>query len=219
MQNFVCALQDWRLCFSQSSGSPIIKVCWPQDQIPWRLPVPLSDPQAGKPDVEFRTFTAVQDFFGIIVLQSVGHPPGGYGVWFYYDCTLLPCHYSFLFVFGHGISFFGGFRHPPVNSCSTASCYFGALAGDEHTSFYFAILNQKFPICSWCRLINSECILSHCSTPLFGYICTCVKCTHILSFEPPQSKSQPSDIPAISPHILLCVLPAIKENFYTTTVI
>ena len=170
MQNFVCALQDWRLCFSQSSGSPIIKSCWPQDQIPWRFPVPLSDPQAGKPDVGFRTFTAVQDFFGIIVLQSVGHPPGGYGIWFYYDCTLLPCHYSFLFVFGHGVSFFGGFRHPSVNSCSTASCYFGALAGDEHTSFYFAILNQKFPIYSWCRLINSECILSHCSTPLFGYV-------------------------------------------------
>ena len=108
MQNFVCALQDWRLCFSQSSGSPIIKSCWPQDQIPWRFPVPLSDPQAGKLDVGFRTFTAVQDFVGIIVLQSVGHPPGGYGIWFYYDCTLLPCHYSFLFVFGHGVSFLVG---------------------------------------------------------------------------------------------------------------
>ena len=27
--------------------------------------------------------------------------------------------------------------------CSTASCDFGALAGDEHTSFYSAILNWK----------------------------------------------------------------------------
>ena len=160
-----------------------------------------------------------KNFFGIIVLQSVGHPPGGYGIWFYYDCTLLPCHYSFLFVFGCGISFFGGFQHPSVNGCSTASCNFGALTGDEHTSFYSAILNQKFPIYSWCRLINSVCILSHHSIRLFGYIYTCVKCTHILSSEPLQSKSQPSDIPAISPHILLCVLPANKETFYTTTVI
>ena len=43
-----------------------------------------------------------------------------------------------------GVSFFGGFQWPPVKGCSTASCDFGALAGgDEHTSFYFAVLNQK----------------------------------------------------------------------------
>ena len=28
-----------------------------------------------------------ENFFGIIVLQSVGHPPGGYRIWFYRDCT------------------------------------------------------------------------------------------------------------------------------------
>ena len=28
MRNFVCALQDWSLCFLQSSGSPIIKSRW-----------------------------------------------------------------------------------------------------------------------------------------------------------------------------------------------
>ena len=40
--------------------------------------------------------------------------------------------------------FFGGFQCSPVNGCSTASCNFGALAGgDECTSFYSAILNQK----------------------------------------------------------------------------
>ena len=160
-----------------------------------------------------------KNFFGIIVLQSVGHPPRGYGIWLYYDCTLLPCHDSFFFVFGCGVSFFGGFQHPSVNSCSTASCNFGALTGDEHTSFYSAILNQKFPVYSWCRLINSVCILSHCSIPLFGCICTCVKYTHILSYEPLQSKSQPSAIPAVSLHILLRVLPANKETFCTTTVI
>ena len=28
-----------------------------------------------------------ENFFGIIVLQFVGHPPGGYGIWFYCDCA------------------------------------------------------------------------------------------------------------------------------------
>ena len=41
-------------------------------------------------------------------------------------------------------SFFSGFQHPPVSGCSTASCNLGALTGgDEHTSFYSAILIQK----------------------------------------------------------------------------
>ena len=28
-----------------------------------------------------------ENVFGIIVFQSVGHPPSGYGIWFYHDCT------------------------------------------------------------------------------------------------------------------------------------
>ena len=34
------------------------------------------------------------------------------------------------FVFGHGISFFGGFQHSPVNGCSRAGCDFGVLEGN-----------------------------------------------------------------------------------------
>ena len=37
-------------------------------------PAPLLDPQAGKPDVGPRTFTAVLTLFGVLI-QSVGHPP------------------------------------------------------------------------------------------------------------------------------------------------
>ena len=56
---------------------------------------------------------------------------------------LLPCC-GFFFVFEHGASFFGGFQWLPVGDGSTASCNFGALAGgDECTSFYSTILNQK----------------------------------------------------------------------------
>ena len=43
-----------------------------------------------------------------------------------------------------GYLFFGGFQCSPVDACSTTSCDFGVLpGGDEHMSFYSAILNQK----------------------------------------------------------------------------
>ena len=54
-QGFICALQDWSLCFPQSYGSPIIKSCWPSGQIPWGFLVPLWDPQVGSSSVGFRT--------------------------------------------------------------------------------------------------------------------------------------------------------------------
>ena len=75
-----------------------------------------------------------ENFFGIIVLQFVGCPLGGYGIWFYRDCAPT-VSLQFLLVFGSRVSFFDRFQHPPVNVCSTASCDFGALAGgDEHMS-------------------------------------------------------------------------------------
>ena len=40
-QDFVCALQDWSLCYPQSCGSSIIKSADLQVQIPWGFPVPL----------------------------------------------------------------------------------------------------------------------------------------------------------------------------------
>ena len=39
---------------------------------------------------------------------------------------LLPSCCSFFFVFGHEVSFVGGFQCPPVDGYSTASCNFGA---------------------------------------------------------------------------------------------
>ena len=53
---------------------------------------------------------------------------------------LSPC--CRFFVFGHELSFFGGFQHPPVDGCSTASCNFGALTGgNKLRTFYSTILN------------------------------------------------------------------------------
>ena len=45
-----------------------------------------------------------------------------------------------LLCLGHGLSFFGMFRHPPMDGCSIGSGDFGNLkGGDEHTFFYSAI--------------------------------------------------------------------------------
>ena len=67
--------------------------------------MPLSDSLAGKPDLGFRTFTTVENFFGIIFLQFVGHPPGGDKISFYCFVPLVPSCQGF-FVFEHGHFFF-----------------------------------------------------------------------------------------------------------------
>ena len=53
---------------------------------------------------------------------------------------LLPSCWGFSFALGRGVSFFGGIQHSLVDGCSTASCDFGVLTGeDELMSFYSAI--------------------------------------------------------------------------------
>ena len=57
---------------------------------------------------------------------------------------LLPCCWGF-FALGHGVSFFGGIQHSPVNGCSAMCCNFGVLAGeDESRSFYSTILGDYY---------------------------------------------------------------------------
>ena len=54
---------------------------------------------------------------------------------------LLPSCWGFCFAPVHGVSFFGGIQHSPIDGCSAASCNFGILEGeDECTSFYSTIL-------------------------------------------------------------------------------
>ena len=54
---------------------------------------------------------------------------------------LLPSYWGFSFALGHGVSFFGGIQHSPVDGCSALICNFGLLPGeDEGTTFYFSIL-------------------------------------------------------------------------------
>ena len=55
-----------------------------QGRIPWGFSVPLSDPQAGKPDVEFRTFTTM----GELVWYYCYSPVCGSPIWWVQDLTL-----------------------------------------------------------------------------------------------------------------------------------
>ena len=83
----------------------------------------------------------------------------GMGFDFIMIVPFLPSHYSFFFVFEHGVSSFGGSQRPPVDGWSRASCNFGALSvGEECTSFCSAILNQKPGFCFYLFNINGSTI-------------------------------------------------------------
>ena len=79
---FVCALHDWRLyppvLWSNLAG---LKVTFPGDS--WSL---RWFPRLGSLTWGSEPSQQWGNFFGI-VLQFVGHPPSGYGIWFYRDCA------------------------------------------------------------------------------------------------------------------------------------
>ena len=82
--------------------------------------------------MEFRTFTTVGEFRLVLLCSSLWVTyPADMGFQFIVFAPLLPSHCSFFFVFGCGVSYFGGFQLLPVNGCFTASCNFGVLAGDK----------------------------------------------------------------------------------------
>ena len=87
------------------------------------------------------------NFCGIIVLQFVSHPPRGYGIWFYCDCTSPTISLWLLLCLCMWGVFFGEFLCLPVDDCSAISCDSGALArGSKRMSFYSTILNQSLII-------------------------------------------------------------------------
>ena len=94
-------------------------------------------------DFFIRIFTTVGELpFDIIVLQFVGCPPTGHGIWFFHVCTPPTISLQLLLCLRTWCMFLGGFQYPPVDGCPTASCDFGVLEeGDEHTFFYSDIFN------------------------------------------------------------------------------
>ena len=132
-QDLVCALQDWSLYFPQSCGSLIIKSqCLSRSEFQG-FPVPLSDPQVGSLTRDFEPLQQWANFFGIIVLQLVGHLPAGMRLDFIVIVSLLPSHCGFSFVFGCGVSFFSGFQNLPIDGYSTASAILVLLQEEMST--------------------------------------------------------------------------------------
>ena len=128
---------------------------------------------------------------------------------------LLPFRCGFSFVLGCGASFFGGFQCLPVNGCSTASCNFHALAGeDECMSFYSAILISS--LLTWkIRRITVPTLLSHQTSP--QTLCNPLDCSlpgssvhQILPFPPLGDLPDPG-IETTSP-----AFPALAGRFFTT---
>ena len=85
-QDFVCALQDWSLfppvLWNSYNQTPLaFKARFPGDsQSLCRIPRLGSLTWGSGPSPQW------ENFFGI-VLQSVGPPPGRYGIWIYHDCA------------------------------------------------------------------------------------------------------------------------------------
>ena len=105
-------LQDWSLCFPQSSGRPIIKSCWPSR--PNSLGVPSSF--VGSPSWEaWEGSVKVQNLHNsarasLVLLFSslwISHL-AGMGLDFIVIMPLLPSHCGFFLAFGHVVSFLVG---------------------------------------------------------------------------------------------------------------
>ena len=106
VQNFVCALQDWSLCFPQSFRRTKVKSCWPSRPDSLAIPSPL----VRSPGWEARH--RVQNLHNsartsLVLLFSSLWVTHLVGVEFdlIVIAPLLPSHWSFFFVFGCGVSF------------------------------------------------------------------------------------------------------------------
>ena len=75
--------------FPQSCGSPIIKSHRTSKSDSLEIPSPLSDPQAGKPDMGFRMFTTVGELLWYYCSPVCGSPS-----WWVWDLILLWLHPS-----------------------------------------------------------------------------------------------------------------------------
>ena len=108
-QKFACALQDWSLCFHQSSGSPIIKspCCLRPDSL--AIPSPFVRSQGweawhGLENLHNSARTSLVLFFSNLWITY----PAGMVFLFIMIVPLLPSCCSFFFVFGRGVSFMVG---------------------------------------------------------------------------------------------------------------
>ena len=107
-QGFVCALQDWSLCYPQSRGRPIIKSHWPSRSDSLGIPRPF----VWFPGLE--AWYGAQNFHNsgktslVLSFSSCGHQLHGNWIWFYCDCTPPIISLRLLLVFPWGCIFLVG---------------------------------------------------------------------------------------------------------------
>ena len=104
---FICALQDWSLCFPQSRGSLIIKSTWPSRSDSPGIPSPF----VGSPG--WGAWCRVLNLHNsgrtsLVLLFSSLWMTHQMGMRFDFIAivSLLPSFWNFIFVFGWGVSFF-----------------------------------------------------------------------------------------------------------------
>ena len=129
----------------------VTQVCWMQSPCPCGRPL-LTCTSTGDTQT-------LKGRFGSVSAGSLG--PGAHKVlfepskylWRVWDLILnmisplLPSFWGFSFSLGHGLSFFGGIQHCPVDGCSAVSCTFGVLSREEEcTSFRSTVLDCHFTI-------------------------------------------------------------------------
>ena len=108
MQNFICAPQDWSLCFPQSSGRPTIKSHWSSRSDSLGIPSPFVrspgwEAWCGVQNLHNSARTSLALFSRLWVTH-----PADMEFDFTVIVPLLSSCWGFFFVFGHGVSFFGG---------------------------------------------------------------------------------------------------------------
>ena len=104
------------------------------------FPMPLLDPQAGKPDVGLRPLIMVGELLGYYCSPVFEWP-----TWRVLDLILLWPHPSYCLVGASSLSLDAGYLFllgSSIPRCSTANCDFAALPGDRYMS-YSTIWNQK----------------------------------------------------------------------------
>ena len=115
------------------------------------LPAPLSDPEAGKPDMGFRTFTTVRELLWHYCSPACGSPTQQIrDLIFFMTVCLLLSNLGFFFFSGCGVPSFGGFQCRPVwlqifAGCPPAKLVANLVLSQEEMSAHPSIICHLEP--------------------------------------------------------------------------
>ena len=177
-QDFVCALQEWSLCF------PLWKSCslshWPSKSDSLGIPSSFAKISrlgslmwVSEPSQQWK------NFFGIIILQFVSCPSGGYGIWSYcgrappsISLWLLSCLWVFFFFFlvSFSVLLLMVVQQLVAISVLSQEEMITCPLHHEHMSFYsrLAILSQSWKIYFKWELLSLFCFFSSSMSSSFS---------------------------------------------------